>query len=99
VFRQNFQIALQSGGVRVEVDEHKATPEITSNLSQAKVLIVDMGEIPTAGNLPQRAVQMPGHAVEGTAQKLFATARGTRIRELHTPGGQELTKALICPVS
>ena len=62
------QVVGQWRGVPVGVDEHEAVPDADQGFGQPVVGHVHIGKVPLAGDLPQRAVELPAPAVEGAAK-------------------------------
>ena len=85
VLRQHLQVVRQRFRLGVQIDENEALPNIARHFGKAETVLLDMGEVPTAGDFPQGSVQMPGHAVERAAQELLAAAAAAGVAELHAP--------------
>ena len=68
VVGQVAQVVGQRRGIAVGVDEHEPVPGVDQSLGQPVVGHVHIGKVPLAGDLPQRAVELPAPAVEGAAK-------------------------------
>jgi len=68
VVGQVAQVIGERRGVAVGVDEHEAVPGADQGFGQPVIGHIDIGEVPLAGDLPHRAVELPAPAVEGAAK-------------------------------
>ena len=62
------ELLLKRSGVRVEVDEDETLPRGDLVFGEIEVRLVHVLEVPRAGKILQRAVEVPAEPVIGTAQ-------------------------------
>ena len=79
----------------IEVHEHEAAPGRDLRLRQPEALVLDLREIPAAGDVAELALEAPGEAVEGTADPLEAARFVSQARPAVETGvviGAQLTR-------